>query len=921
MRPLKLTLSAFGPYAGLETLDFTLLGDSGLYLITGDTGAGKSTIFDAVTFALYGKDSGKDRRERSFRSMYAESDSQETFVELTFLHQGREYTVRRQPEYERFSKRSGKNTLKGAEATLLCPDGTIITKKTQVTEKIVELLGINRDQFKQIAMIAQGDFLELLQAESDRRREIFQKIFDTRIYARAQKLLGEEAARLMDQQKSLQGGIARYAAGVQCPDDSPLAEQAALARTGGLPTSQLAGLLEQLLTADEGEKTALTEQQAELTQAMNELAGQISLEQERQKSRQELAAAQGRKITLEAEQVAARQTQAAARARQGEMEQLQKEAAALEHQLPDYDRREEYRRQARTRAEDLARAQKGLAGLKAQREQLAALYTAAQAEAEPLQNAEADRVRAEQALKEWQARQERLTAAGKNWQAGARLLRQAQAAYQQAEAEAKRALEEYDRQSTLYRQEKAGLLARDLKEGVPCPVCGSLHHPNPAPPPAGAVSEEELEGLRAGWEAASARAQKATEAASAAKGRAEQQAAALRQEMANLPAEGPVPEALPEQLTAALARLAAETQAAAKALQEAGQRAQRQTELNAKLTQWAEKIETLRTRVENGERYCIQLAEQEKAGAAALAQLEEALSWPDGPAARAALAEKQNAAKAIQSAMERADQNAQRIAAALAGAEGVIHSLESQLAGAEPVDLEFARARWAQLKSRQAELTAQSEEISARLIQNRAALEGIQNQSAQAAALADRLQMVKGLADTATGSVSGKEKVDFETYILRSYFDRILRQANHRFLEMSGGQYELCRREKSEDLRRASGLELEVLDHYNGTRRDIKTLSGGESFLASLSLALGLADVVQASAGGVQIQAMFIDEGFGTLDEETLRLAMESLIRLSSGDRLVGIISHVAELKNRIEKQIVVTKTRSGGSRAEIVCG
>ena len=145
MRPLKLTLSAFGPYAGLETLDFTLLGDSGLYLITGDTGAGKSTIFDAITFALYGKDSGKDRRERSFRSMYAESDSQETFVELTFLHQGREYTVRRQPEYERFSKRSGKNTLKGAEATLLCPDGTIITKKTQVTEKIVELLGINRD--------------------------------------------------------------------------------------------------------------------------------------------------------------------------------------------------------------------------------------------------------------------------------------------------------------------------------------------------------------------------------------------------------------------------------------------------------------------------------------------------------------------------------------------------------------------------------------------------------------------------------------------------------------------------------------------------------------------------------------------------------------------------------------------------------
>ncbi len=157
-----------------------------------------------------------------------------------------------------------------------------------------------------------------------------------------------------------------------------------------------------------------------------------------------------------------------------------------------------------------------------------------------------------------------------------------------------------------------------------------------------------------------------------------------------------------------------------------------------------------------------------------------------------------------------------------------------------------------------------------------------------------------------------------ETYIQMTYFDRIIVRANTRFMVMSGGQYELKRRAEADNNRRQSGLELDVIDHYNGTRRSVKTLSGGESFLASLSLALGLSDEIQSSAGGIRLDTMFVDEGFGSLDEESLRQALRALSALSEGNRLVGIISHVAELKERIDRQIVVTKDRDGGSRAQI---
>ena len=1067
MRPLKLRISAFGPYAGEVELDLAQLGKSGLYLITGDTGAGKSSLFDAITYALYGRDSGRDRRERSFRSLYAESESRETFVELTFLHQGKEYTVYRRPEYERFSKRSGKVTVRPADASLTFPDGRVVSKKTQVTEEIQNLLGLDREQFKQTAMIAQGDFLALLQAESDKRREIFQKIFDTRLYARLQKKLAEESAALAAQYKSLAGGIAQAGSGIQWEPEDPLSPQAEKARAGELSADELDALLEELIGADNTRKEVLEAQREKTSAALLARNSRISLEQQRVRMREELEALKHQKTDLEQALAAARSAQKQAQAQSGRAGQLGQEAAVLAQQLPDYQKREQLRSQLAQTEKDLARAEATLKDT-AQRLTTAQQWKAEKtAQREALKGADLRALEAGQKVREWEERQtqlealkalrlelagmqaelltrkaarqdaeaaltlaektkaeadalaaraaelrEKLPAAAQRLERLARLqqdahrwgdqkqrLQEAQKRYLAAEEAAGKAAREYEEQNTLWMREQAGILAKNLEEGQPCPVCGALHHPKPAQAPEELVSEEGLERLRLASEQARSAAQEAAGQASGEKGREEQARAALEAEAGALLGLEQLlePEALAARAADEEKRLWQEREEAEKTLKTAGQKtaeaeerleetrqalqqareeyssqkgkneekkkqlarsalellgeeglekleacraeaqralaaakkeeaaAQKQAQEAEKLTQLLEKglrrEEELLTEQQAAEKQQLTLTHRRESEAGALSELEEKLSFPDNAAAEAALKAKQAEAGRLQKEMDAAAEALHKAETDLAGAEGRARSLTEQLGDAPALDLAAEQEQYARLEAEQKQQLARREELAGRIRANETALEAVRRQSAAARELEHKLRLVKGLADTANGSISGKDKVDLESYVLRSYFDRILTRANARLLEMSGGQYELCRQERSGDLRRQSGLDLEGLGHCNGTRREAKTLSGGESFLASLSLALGLADVVQAAAGGVQIQTLFIDEGFGTLDEETLRLALQTLVRLGSGERLVGIISHVPALKNRIDRQILVTKTRSGGSRAEIRLG
>ena len=294
------------------------------------------------------------------------------------------------------------------------------------------------------------------------------------------------------------------------------------------------------------------------------------------------------------------------------------------------------------------------------------------------------------------------------------------------------------------------------------------------------------------------------------------------------------------------------------------------------------------------------------------------LPHADRAAAQRALDETRTQCEALQQALDTAQQRSSAAQSALAGLTGKRDALRAQLQAAPPADIAALRARRDTLTARVEQLQKQISACDARLEQNRTARAAIDTQRQQHAAVRARWQWVHALAATANGAVPGKEKIMLETYIQTAYFDRILGRANTRLLIMSGGQYELRRSARAGDNRSQTGLELEVIDHYNGTARSVKTLSGGETFAASLSLALGLSDEVQAAAGGVQLEAMFVDEGFGSLDSEALQQALAALVGVSGGNRIVGIISHVAELTDRIDRQIIVTKDRSGGSRVQV---
>ena len=788
MRPLNLTMSAFGPYAGQTTVDFSVLGTSGLYLITGDTGAGKTTIFDAITYALYGEASGESRESSMLRSKYAAPETP-TFVELTFLNGGKTYTVRRNPEYTRPKTRGTGTTVQKADAELTMPDGRIITKARDVTAAVTDIVGVDREQFARIAMIAQGEFRKLLLAQTDERKAIFRQIFHTGQYQALQNRLKEEAAALDRQCGELEAGLRQAAGSIRCDAPETLPD--------ALDTDALLAALDTLLHADE----------AALTQAQAEHA-------ETETQREQVLSDLGKAEALEAARGKLAEAESAWTEAQAEMKAAQAALDTATASQPEI----QSRRQGITRLEDALRRYEQLDTLRAQ--------------------AEAERKRLAQKRSDLDAARARTDAAAKALEtARGKLSGQPKLAVAAAQAG--------------HAQDAAA------QRGALAQSCRAL-----TPPLDPDTLAETLPALRA----AAARDAEAL----AAQHTAQQQAlSALQALEAGLPAQ-----------EEALRRQQADIQERA---QELSARAARCAELDAET-----------------ERRAQELPHENRA------------------AAQRALVETRTQCEALQQALDTARERSSAAQSVLAALTGKRDALRAQIQAAPPADIAALRTRRDALTVRAEQLQRQVSTCDARLEQNRAARTAIDTRRQQHAAVRARWQWVHALAATANGAVPGKEKIMLETYIQTAYFDRILGRANTRLLIMSGGQYELRRCARAGDNRSQTGLELEVIDHYNGTARSVKTLSGGETFAASLSLALGLSDEVQATAGGVQLEAMFVDEGFGSLDSEALQQALAALVGVSGGSRIVGIISHVAELKDRIDRQIIVTKDRSGGSRVQV---
>ena len=921
MRPITLIMSAFGPYAAKTVIELDKLGTNGLYLITGDTGAGKTTIFDAITYALYGEASGNTRDVNMFRSKYAEP-STPTEVELTFEYAQKIYTVKRNPEYDRPKARGEGYTTEKANAELHYPDGRVVTRLKEVNKAIVDIMGIDRSQFTQIAMIAQGDFLKLLLASTEDRKKIFQKIFRTQCYYQLQERLKAETSKLAVEYNQTGSSIRQYINGIACHPDDVLKLEVDKAKKGELKNTEAVQLVEKLIDQDAAAQQKVLGQIGELDKQKEAIAAQLAVaenrkttEEKQEKAKENLALETQRLKTLETEK-----NEAAAY--QPEVQKAVEAIAKLEAQLPEYAEMqkkqteriglqkalEELAQKIKTEAETEEKLARSIAEFKAEQ---ASLQNAGAAQA--AQKAEKDRLAEQQkdleALKKEYAAYQKLEADQKK----------AQADYAQKSEDSRQKRAEYEHKNKLYLDAQAGILAETLTEGVPCPVCGSLEHPHPAQKPENAPTKQELENCKAKAEEAEAATQEASSKASTCIGQVDASRETLQthgqkslgtdaiEEIERLCCEKQ------QQTTAAL-------QKAEQQLKEIAKQLGRKAALDQLIPQKEDELEQCKNRragygnQQAGDGAKLQAAEKR------LKELAEKLSYPSEAEANQALQQLREQKEAWEKAIQETQKAHDECAKNLAALKGMLDSYKERLQGMEKVDVQAVLAAQAEADQQKAVWEAQKNEIGDRLAVNRPILENLRPQISKMEETEKRLQCVQALSDTANGRLSGKEKIMLETYIQMTFFDRIIRRANVRLMVMSGGQYELKRRVNAENNRSQAGLELDVIDHYNGSERSVKTLSGGESFKASLALALGLSDEIQSSAGGIRLDTMFVDEGFGSLDEESLEQAVNALVGLTQGNRLVGIISHVSELKNRIDKQIVVTKEKSGGSKAEILC-
>ena len=1051
MRPIQLTLSAFGPYAGRTVLELDKLGKQGLYLITGDTGAGKTTIFDAISYALYGQPSGENREAAMLRSKYADGDTP-TEVELVFDYRGKRYTVRRNPAYERPAKRGGGVTKELAKAELTLPDGKVVTKSREVDRAVQDILGVDRDQFRQIAMIAQGDFLKLLLASTDERKAIFSRIFKTGRYDVLQKRLKQEAKSAQDTFEEVSRSIDRDLALVQLAEEDALEVDWDGVLAGRADGEETARRLEVLLEKDQSRLERLTGEVAALEERQTGLGAQLERQRDRQEAQKRLEEAKLRQMALEEKlpELAARAAQA--QQKQPDIDALAQRIALDRRALEGYDRLEELEKtlsalgreqtgleqQLKHSSEGVAALSKELEALREEekslsdaREQLGTL-TAKEGELMSRKEALAGLLDTQRWLAEQEAKLEGLEqqqgqirqqteeldrelaqirqdydalegvdrelALAKQALEGLEATRKqvverqglfeqltrARATYLTLEQESEIAQSRY---GDLYRQFlrfQAGILASELKEGQPCPVCGAEHHPHPARLEGDVPTEQALDRAKEAADRAADAARQASEVAAGLTARLEQMDAilqgatleetdrALEQQKAAVAAleerlarRGKLKGHL-EELTKAqagfaeeLARLDREIQRLGgsvestrtrfteqkaalvgaegsleqsalevdAALQECrlaleGQRArlERRQALEALIPQKEQALEQGKTAVA-GSREALAALESRRAGLEEqIAALRKELPWPDRAQGAQAVAALENQKAKLEQELAQARQALEGHQRQLSAAQGQVTALEAHLTSIPQQDVEELTTLQQQVTARLAGLRQDSAQITLRLDTNRRVLERLGDAAQRRHQAQQRLQMISALSRTANGEVTGKEKVMLETYVQMTCFDRIVERANRRFRVMSGGQYDLERRREAADNKSQSGLDLDVVDHYNGTRRSVNTLSGGESFMASLSLALGLSDEIMASAGGVKLDTMFVDEGFGSLDEDTLRQAMDALLDLTEGgERLVGIISHVQDLKHRIPSQILVTKTADGGSRAQIV--
>lgn len=920
MRPVKLTMSAFGPYAEKTVLNLDKLGTSGLYLITGDTGAGKTTIFDAITYALYGEPSGDTRKVSMLRSKYAKPDVP-TEVELVFSYGGKEYIVKRNPEYERPKTRGEGFTKQLAEATLEYPDGHGVTKDKYVTKAIENIIGIDRSQFMQISMIAQGDFLKLLHASTDDRIKIFRQIFRTNLYGDLQNRLKEETGTLDKQCETERRSIKQYIDSISCDEDDVLSIEVNKAKDGNLPTNDVVELIEKLIKQDSEEYDSLQKSIKEYDRQLEIINSNLGKIEEYEKVNKLI---EDTKKKLNKELEVQKVLQATFKAEQEKIpvrEQLADKKCKIEAEYSRYDHLAELEKEIKNGAKEIFEWEGQLKKDQSQYKQDMDAFNELKKEYESLSNAGESKVKIESERDKVVNRRNKLKNLSDSFNEQCKLSKELeciQSEYIQAANASEEKTKTYETMNRAFLDEQAGIIAQTLEIGKPCPVCGSLEHPCIAIKSESAPTEAQLKEAKDASEKARKDVEEKSSQCGTKKAILDEKTDDLKKKVKELWSDTSIEKAesiLPIELNA----ISDEIDKLNNTIEGENKNVKRRDELAKIIPETDGKLKDVNKTIMDRNTKLASMRSALSVNKENFAKEKAGLSFVNRAEAEKMAKSIEEQIKEMKEAYNIAQGNFQKSKENITGYNLSIEGLKNQLSSGCKLNKEEETKKKSYIMDKRAKDDDLSKTLHTRKEKNTQARHDICDKMKDLDIVEKRYAWMKALSNTANGNISGKEKVMLETYIQMTYFDRIVARANTRFMVMSDGQYELKRRKEAENNKSQSGLDLDVIDHYNGTERSVKTLSGGESFKASLSLALGLSDEIQASTGGVKLDTMFVDEGFGSLDDESLDQAMRALSNLADGNRLVGIISHVGELKNRIDKQIVVTKEKTGGSRVNII--
>lgn len=1029
MKPLKLTMTAFGPYRDVETIDFSLLQDQRLFVISGNTGAGKTTIFDAICFAVYGSASGEDRSEvRMLRSQFADEETH-TAVEFDFAIGPRSYRVFRQMKH-----RKGANKSETGEKTELYEltnegEATPIVDRfisTEVNTKLLTIVGLTKEQFSQIVMLPQGEFRKLLTSDTDNKEEILRRIFQTELYEKLEAKFHAMNRELQEQLKEARAGAAAYMK--QAEEALPRREGSQLALT--LAQESYNAL--QMTEALELEAAHYEEQSADAQQRRGELSGRIELRQgelndalalnqrhdalvklqERQRQSEAerpafeaqekrlILAEKAAKLTPYEEQ--AERAKADCEAKRGQLgsrrERLaaaERSAAAAEERYAAEAAKEEQRREAERELHKLTELAPLVRSLTKQHQTLERQKLEEQGAA--VKHAAAEAALAEQRERKLGMQLElqklnanaglladKLNELSRIQQQGKQLTQMIEldkelARISQLESHYTNAMNqarsEYNRLEQLWIEGQAGMLAVHLHDGKPCPVCGSDSHPAKQAVADDVPSREQLQQAKEQLSVIESELHASRAQAAAARSTRDSNAA----ELADSGIETAKLEEQQAQLRKLWRELKDETDDLQKQAQEQQKLGQQLHELELELDKrqidkerlqqhlqqlvvertkqqsvLEQELERIPAELRSEDRMAAKLTEQQKLAAAletAWKNVQEQRQQQSSMLAEAKAHAEQAAVQYDESKLRQqeiesrlteelalagfADLAEYRVAAmSAADREALKSQLEAYRSAVQVLAQQIAqlkqelqgklRVDTAGLQTELAGMRAELERMiaaSQTLLHNaqearrlgasiKRAAERVKSHEEKLAEVLDVYQMLKG--DNAL-------KISFERYILIEYLEQILQAANVRLAELSNGQFALERSDRLEKSGKQSGLGLDVYDAYTGQNRDVKTLSGGEKFNASLCLALGMTDVIQSHQGGVTIEMMFIDEGFGSLDEESLGKAINTLVDLQKAGRMIGVISHVQELKDAFPACLEVHKTKEGFSRTKIV--